>query len=63
MKDNLKQHVANAFHIPVSERMPKIGNAIFENGITNNGNGVVNAKHYYHVPIELLENIVEQQKN
>jgi transcriptional regulator with XRE-family HTH domain len=62
MKDDLKQHIANTFHIPVSELMPENGNAIFENGNTNNGNGAVSAQHYYHVPKELLDSIVEQQK-
>jgi transcriptional regulator with XRE-family HTH domain len=62
MKDDLKQHIANTFNIPVSELMPENGNAIFENGSTNNGNGIVNAQHYYHVPKELLDSVIEQQK-
>lgn len=62
MKDDVKQHIANTFNFPVEDLMPGGGDAVFENGSINNGSFVVNAQHYYHVPKELLDNWLEQQK-
>jgi transcriptional regulator with XRE-family HTH domain len=62
MKDDVKKHIANTFNFPVEDLMPGGGDAVFENGSINNGSFVVNAQNYYHVPKELMDNWLNQQK-